>query len=455
MKRLIPDTLAARTLLALIVGLALSHAISIGLYLSDRSVALVSSSGEHVGDRIAMVDRLVGTSPAAVRQELLEMADSPRLHITWTKDSAIAGQKNPDRQTGIFRDALATHLFPDDNRIIRLRYMGMTSTGTLHANEPQSLPATVQEETMMISLSQPDGSWLNFTVPVSKPESLWSVRFGLSMTVMLSAVLILSVLAVYYLTRPLATFAQAARRLGVDVRAPPLPETGPVEIRQAAAAFNEMQGRIRRFVEDRTQMIAAISHDLGTPIARLRLRMEFAEDEDQRKKMLADLDDMEKMVFATLSFARDEADNEPGARVDLRTLLQRICNDATDMGWKVSLDLEDEVVPFNCRPTALRRALGNLVDNAVKYGHQVDVSCSQNENDIKIVIVDDGPGIPADRQEDVFKPFQRLEQSRSRETGGTGLGLTVARTIIRAHGGKIKLYNHPTRGLCVEVTLPR
>jgi len=307
---------------------------------------------------------------------------------------------------------------------------------------------------MLISLSLPDGQWLNVTVTIRKPGTFWGLRFGLSLVVMLAAVLLLSGLVAYNLTKPLAVFASAAQRLGVDVRAPPLPVTGPAEIRQASGAFNEMQDRIRRFVEDRTQMIAAIAHDLGTPIARLRLRSEYVEDAEQHDKMLADLDDMEKMVFSTLAFARDDADAEPSTRVDLRILLQRICNDATDTGQEITLQIEDTAVPFTCRPATLRRALGNLVDNAAKYGQQAQVSCIQRANVIEIIIKDQGPGIPLARQEDVFKPFQRLERSRSRDTGGTGLGLTVARTIIRAHGGDIQLNNRAGGGLKVTVKLP-
>ena len=307
----------------------------------------------------------------------------------------------------------------------------------------------------MVSLQLRDGSWLNFAAPVESPEPFWSFRFALSMVIMLLAVGVLSALVVRYLTRPLATFARAAQRLGTDVKAPPIPEGGPAEVRQATRAFNEMQERIRRIVEDRTQMLAAISHDLGTPITRLRLRAEFVEDEDQQKKMLADLDDMEKMVFSALSFARDESAGEPHAMVDLRTLLQRVCDDMADAGHAVSLDVGDEAVPYGCRPAALRRALTNLIDNAVKYGREARVSLENDRDGVRVRIDDSGPGIPEDLREEAFKPFRRLEASRSRETGGTGLGLTVARTIIHAHGGDVTLTNRSEGGLRVEVRLPR
>jgi signal transduction histidine kinase len=186
----------------------------------------------------------------------------------------------------------------------------------------------------------------------------------------------------------------------------------------------------------------------------LRLRAEFVEDAEEQKKMLADLDDMETMVSSALSLARDEASCEPYAMVDLRTLLQRVCDDKADEGQDVALDVGDDPVPFNSRPAALRRALTNLIDNAVKYGYRARVSLQNTLEGVRIQIDDDGPGIPEDLHEEVFKPFRRIEASRSRETGGTGLGLTVARTIIRAHGGDVVLTNRSEGGLRVDVRLP-
>ena len=460
MKRLIPDSIAARTLLVLFLGLTLSHTISIALYITDRSNALMFSGGEHIGERIAIIDRLIRNSSEAERQRLIELADNPRFHVTQSPDSAVDDNPADNRQADVLRRALAAHLGHGGNRTFRLHHMSATGVNAMGADSmrmhmAQQPMGAAPGETVMVSLQLPDKSWLNFASLIETPAPFWSLRFGLSMAVMLAAVIILSALVVHHLTRPLATFARAAQRLGVDVKAPPLPERGPREVRQATRAFNEMQGRIRRFVEDRTQMIAAISHDLGTPITRLRLRAEFVEDAEQRRKMLADLDDMEKMVFAALSFARDEATHEPRATVDLRTLLQRVCDDAADAGHTVALDTGVDEVPYTCRPVALRRAVGNLVDNAIKYGRRAEVSVTAVADSILITIEDDGPGIPEDRWEDVFKPFRRLEESRSRETGGTGLGLTVARTIVRAHGGDIVLSNRSTGGLRVEIRLPR
>jgi signal transduction histidine kinase len=455
MKRLIPDTVAARTLLVLIIGLTVSHMLSVALYFTDRTSALMFTGGEHTGERIATIGRLVENASQAERRRIVARADHPKLHVTWSEESSIDDQQGGGWQAGVLRDAMVAHLNERDRQAFRLVH----SQGVTNDAWQDHLRRDHQEEdlgeTLMVSLQLPDGSWLNFAAPVESPEPFWSLRFALSMTVMLLAVVVMSALVVRHLTKPLGTFARAAQRLGVDVKAPPIPESGPAEVRQATRAFNEMQERIRRFVEDRTQMLAAISHDLGTPITRLRLRAELVEDEDQKEKMLADLDDMEKMVSSALAFARDEAASEPHAMVDLRTLLQRVCDDMVDAGHAITLDIGDDTVPFGCRPAALRRALTNIIDNAVRYGHQARVSLDYDQDMVLVRVDDDGSGIPKELQEDVFKPFRRIEASRSRETGGTGLGLTIARTIIRAHGGDVMLSNRSEGGLRVDVRLPR
>ncbi|GBE42690.1 osmolarity sensor protein EnvZ [bacterium BMS3Bbin10] len=455
MRRLIPDTIAARTLLVLLIGLTVSHLLSVALYFNDRTSALLFTIGKQTGERITSIQRLVENAPQAERRRIVEHADHPRLHVAWSQESTIEAHPDKGWQSDVLLDALVAHLNAGGGQIFRLRYSDGAMTGAWQEHMRKKPKAVKPGQTLMVSLRLSDGSWLNFAAPIEPPKSFWSLRFVLSMGIMLLGVGILSTLVVRHLTRPLGTFARAAHRLGTDVKAPPIPEKGPAEVRQAIRAFNEMQGRLRRFIEDRTQMLAAISHDLGTPITRLRLRAEFIEDEDQQEKMLADLDDMEKMVSSALSFARDEATSEPHAMVDLRTLLQRVCDDTADAGHAVTLDIGDNAVPFACRSVALRRALSNLIGNAVKYGRRARVSLAEQDDAIVITIDDDGPGIPEDRLEDVFKPFRRLEESRSRETGGTGLGLTVARTIVRAHGGGIALSNRDGGGLSVEVKLPR
>jgi signal transduction histidine kinase len=253
--------------------------------------------------------------------------------------------------------------------------------------------------------------------------------------------------------RPLNTLATSAEALGRGTPVAPLPERGSEEVRRLTKAFNEMQNRLSRFVADRTQMLAAIGHDLRTPITSLRLRAELIEDEEMRTKMVGTLEEMQSMVEATLEFARDDSRSEESRMVDLASLLSSLADDHADMGRSVTFE-EAERLPYLCRPIALRRAIDNLVANAVEHGGSARISLRRDAGGPVIVVDDDGPGIPAEQIEEVFKPFARLEASRSRETGGVGLGLSIARSILLAHGGELTLSNRSEGGLRAEVRLP-
>ena len=448
------DTVVARTLLVLIVGLGVSHALSVALYSTDRSDAVGLSGAQYMGDHIATIYRLVEGASPSERRRMIDLANGPTVRISLTSASAVADSGGANPAVKLFREALSSRLGDSGGRVPRLDIVDQMFAAAVGVPSADIAPPGHAVPALLASLQLPDGSWLNVVAPLEPPESMGSLRFVLSLAVMLLAVGALSVLVVQYLTRPLQVFSDAAQRLGRDVRAPPLPESGPLEVRQATAAFNEMQKRIRRFVEDRTQMIAAISHDLGTPITRLRLRAEFIEDEEQQSKMLADLGEMEKMVFSTLAFVRNEVTNEPRTKVEIRTLLQRVCDGIADAGYRVELETGAEARPYDCRPAALRRALANIIENAAKYGYCAHVSLLERESELLIRVEDEGPGIPDAYHEQIFEPFRRLDISRNRETGGVGLGLTVARSIIRAHGGRISLENRAERGLRVDVCLP-
>jgi signal transduction histidine kinase len=290
----------------------------------------------------------------------------------------------------------------------------------------------------------------------------WSMEGGTlsagsiaSTLVMAAAIIVFSWWASGWITAPLFAFARAAEGLGMDVNAPPLADDGPEEVRAAAHAFNQMQTRIRSFVDDRLRMLAAISHDLRGPITRVRLRVEqMAIDAVAQRKILADLDEMAQMVESSLAFARDEATTEASQPVDLAALLATICDDAVDAGHRAEFVFDGRLV-FPGRPLALKRLFANLVDNAVRYGRSAMVRASADSHYLQVVVEDEGPGIPESEMENVFKPFFRIERSRNKRTGGIGLGLATARTIARAHGGDVVVANRPEGGLQATVTLPR
>jgi signal transduction histidine kinase len=309
------------------------------------------------------------------------------------------------------------------------------------------------------AMPTPIGYWLVFTSPVLTPEPWRSPGFATAFIIMTVLGALMISWAVRQLLIPVRTLAEAADRLGRDVaNAPDLPERGPMEIVTAAAAFNTMARRIRRFVADRTFLLSAISHDLRTPITRLKLRAEYMEDDEQRQKMLADLDEMEAMVADTLAFGRDITTAEPATRLDLPVLLQTILDEAADGSAAQSNALTyegPEHLTVNGRALGLKRALTNLVGNALKYGDAAFITLSTSDRQtVHIDIDDQGPGIEPADMDTAFEPFRRLETSRNRETGGSGLGLPIARNILRAHGGDVVLINRGQGGLRARVTLP-
>ncbi len=330
--------------------------------------------------------------------------------------------------------------------------------GGLHHGHNGAIPPA---EEGLLSLDQfmPPLFWLTISTHIPTPAPWHSPGFATAFLVMTVLGAIMIAWAVRRLLSPVKTLAAAAEALGRDVaNAPSLPETGPREIATAAVAFNTMAARIRRFVEDRTFLLTAIGHDLRTPITRLKLRAEYMEDEEQRTKMLADLDEMEAMVAATLAFGRDSTATAPLVRLDLASLLRTILDEAADGAPQHAAALDfagPDHLPITARPLALKRAFTNLIGNALKYGDAAHVTLHKPfKGQVRIDIDDVGPGIPPEEMERVFEPFHRLESSRNRETGGSGLGLSIARNILRAHGGDIQLINLPERGLRASVTLP-
>jgi signal transduction histidine kinase len=249
-----------------------------------------------------------------------------------------------------------------------------------------------------------------------------------------------------------ALFAAAAERLGRDPNAPPLTVKGPREIVPAISAFNDMQDRIRRYVSDRTAMAAAVAHDLRTPLTRLRFRIEAAAPE-ARSKMAADIDEMEAMVAATLAYAKDAQGAAERTRLELSSLLESVVDDLTETGAQVSIDKAERVV-ITGDPMGLRRMLINLIENACKFGGGARTRLLTEPGWAMLEIEDDGPGIRDADLDRVFEPFYRAEPSRSRETGGSGLGLAAVRSIARLHGGDVLLRNRPKGGLTAQVRLP-
>ena len=293
---------------------------------------------------------------------------------------------------------------------------------------------------LQISVPMKNGLWLNLRASAPKPPKLakWHVLLFMGISVLL--IMIVLMIMMRRITRPLKLLTSSAQRLGVGEQVEPLPEKGPKDIRETIRSFNQMNSRLQRFVSDRTRMLAALSHDLRTPITTMRLRVELMPDSADRDQLLTTLDEMQQMSEATLAFMRQASDTEPTRKVELNAMLDSLCEDYLELGQNVQYTEADETI-ISCRPVSMKRALRNLIDNAVKYGDQARVSLNSEEDKVFIIIEDNGPGIPENQMEKVFEPFFRLEESRNRDTGGIGLGMAIARNIIRNHGGDIQLIN--------------
>jgi len=437
-----PGSLGGRTAVALIVALMLVQAAGLTIHALDR-VDL---------QRFVQAREIAGRSFGAWRAAVLTAPDR--------RAQIIADLDLPDGLTVDLDLApiVRAGAPPAAPHVIRLFRLDLLGSGPPRLRPREIRVAELGSAGFAASLRLPDGPWLNLRASLPPPRPWHSDTFLAAFFGMTLAAVLLILWAVARLMRPLRLLAAAANRLGRDVNAPPLSETGPTEVATAARAFNEMAARIRRFVADRTQMLAAIGHDLRTPITRLKLRAEFMEDEDQRRKMLADLDEMEAMINATLAFARDDAATEPATPMDVAALCRTVADEAADahpdQAERIHYEGPEKLI-IRARPVALKRAIANLVANAAKYGGAAQLRLTQEPGGmVQLAVADEGPGIPENELEGIFTPFRRLESSRNRETGGTGLGLTITRNILRGHGGDVVLKNRPEGGLVALASLP-
>ena len=451
----VPRSLFGRLVLILVLGLLFAQLVSTAVLLWDREQILREQSGLELVERIVSVVQLLEEQSSERRATLLRAISARgfRVSLSRVPPPLDASADTLEPLALLLRQGLKGY---DEIRVVISRgepRMPM-GHGPPFGDGPRMRGPRGQRIGFHAQIRLKDGSWVSFHKPIAVQERFWTNRVFLYLGVLLLSIIALSLFAVRLATRPLALMADAADGLGRDINRPPLEERGPDEVRRAAAAFNTMQRRLRRYIEDRGNVLASISHDLKTPITRLRLRTELLDDPGLRAKFNDDLNAMEQMVASTLDFMRGTESREPPVAVDVAGLLESICDDMEEMGHKVTLELP-AIAPYTGRPLALARCLTNLVENAVRYGREARIRAEDGPRLLTLVIADRGPGVPEAELETLFKPFYRGEGSRSRETGGTGLGLGIARNIARAHGGDVVLRRGAEGGLEAVVTLPR
>jgi signal transduction histidine kinase len=464
MSRLLPRSLFGQTLLVLLIGLVVSHIAGSWIYSQDRLQAMRAVGGIAVAQRIANLTKLVQESSGESRARIVAALSDQSFHVSISPDPAIDAASDEDVQvTEVIKNALIDQLSLGATQqpqvftarpVRRMFGIGPPMRGygpMMHDHVGFGPFAGFRDLQVAIPLT--DGDWLTFAAGLPQGGPSFSRQFPISMAVMAVIILAVSIWVVRRVTAPLAALSSAAERLGGDLNAPPMPETGTIETRQASRAFNTMQARLRVLIETRTRLLAAVSHDLRTPLTLLRLRIENVEDPAERDKMLSTIAEMESMIAATLQFARDEATAEAFRRTDLTALLDSVVDDMADAGIPVTMEPAEPAIR-NCQPAALKRALTNLIDNAVKYGDRARTAIRTTPQAVEITIDDDGPGIPQNELARVVEPFYRVEASRSRDTGGIGLGLAIALSLVQGNKGSLTLSNRPEGGLRACINLP-
>jgi signal transduction histidine kinase len=463
--RLLPRSLFGRLMLVLASGLIVAQLLSTAINLQERDSLLVRASGMQPAQRIADIVKLLDSLGPAERNRIVGLFNVPPLIVSLDRAPAAdntesVGGAHAAMFSAVLRAALG------DERPIRVAMHGTPPAWTPPATPmrgafpmggpmgPLAMHRFARDGiSFLTQVRLQDGTWATFDTQITPESANLPWKLLATLAILLAAVLIVSYIAVRWVTRPLHVLASAADELGRDINRPPLPETGPAEVSRAARAFNTMQSRLVHFIAERTRILAAMSHDLKTPITRMRLRADLLEDENLREKFESDLLEMQAMVTQALDFMRGLSNGEAEQPVDVMALLEALQSDNEAMGRKVAI--EGRVAkPLRGMPQLLKRCIANLIDNAVLYGKEAHVQLEATGDALRLRIRDHGPGMPEKELESVFEAFYRLEGSRNRETGGTGLGLSIARDIARAHGGEVRLRNHEDGGLEAILTLP-
>jgi len=444
-----PRTLKAQAVLILTSLFIVSHAASLFIFDRSRYKSIIMTEATDLADRVAGIVLLAHSFSATDRQEILLAAE--KQFLTMFPDvvpiNQAACQHNRFSERISQRLDAAFEQLPALGKRVCVR--SLDSPLFFNSGHPE------EGFDVMVAITFPDGEEILFHALLPPPTPLiQDVTLVILLAVGLGA-LVLAWALILRITGPIQRLAQAAERVGTDIDAPPLEETGPMEAQVAAGAFNGMQERLARLLHGQTEMLAAISHDLRTALTRLQLRAEMVQDKDQREGILRVVNDMFQMVQAVIAFVRGHSPDEPARTTDIGSLVESLCDDLAEEGAPVTCNVEAEGCLVRCRPAALRRALQNVMENAVTYGGSARVKVSADAEYALVAVEDQGPGIPEQAMETVLQPFQRLKRSRSHQTGGIGLGLSITQNIVRAHGGTLQLTNRAEGGLRVEIKLSR
>ncbi|MEX2240543.1 MAG: ATP-binding protein [Burkholderiales bacterium] len=463
--RWLPRSLFGRLVLVLLPVLVVAQLVGFALHMHERGEALSQASGLQSAQRIAGMVRLLDTLDAAERRDIAQVLSSPVLTVSLERSALAEPQAEQTARAALF--AAMLRRFLSDGRPVAVSVTDAAPSEPapmrpfggrgMHGGWAPPIAAHYLGQPGLQFVAQVrlrDGALATFDSRLPEQTASWPYRLLLSLAVLLAAVIAVSLVAVRWVTRPLRTFADTAEQLGRNIHRPALEERGPNEVARAARALNTMQSRLIAYLDERTRVLAAMSHDLKTPITRLRLRAELLEDSALKTKIAADLEETQSMVDGALDYLRGAARDEAVKPVDVTALLESLQADLQDLGGEVTIE-GAAAKPLRAKPQALKRCVWNLIDNAVKYGARARIAVDDDDRRLRIRVLDEGPGIPAAEMDKVFEPFYRVESSRNRATGGTGLGLSIAKGIAEDHGGSLELANRVKGGLEATLVLPR
>ena len=425
--------LVGRIVAILLLTVTVEFCTSTLLYERASQFSLREDEAHRLAEHLVITRKLIAERPARERPAMARLLTTDRYDVRWGESLPPPPRVAPamdemQRQIVSWEPSLA-----DSKLSVRLVSPG-------------------RNPVVSGGLTLPDGSWVYFGM--REVTTGWDLALGRIMLAFVPALglVVIGVLLVRQTMRPMNMLASAAERFGLDDRVK-VEEGGPSEMRRVIRAFNAMQERIHRLIEDRTQALAAVGHDLRTPIARLQLRIEGVEDPAIRSALDRDAAEMEGMIASLLAFLGGDTQPDPAVRADVAVLAATIVDEATDQGYAIHYSGPDNL-EATVRPPDLKRALGNLVSNALRYGQKVELSLAKRGDRLHFQVMDDGPGIPEHRMEEALQPFTRLDPARGRNTHGLGLGLAIVQRIVEREGGRLKLANRPEGGLVAEFEIP-
>ncbi|THB65048.1 MAG: HAMP domain-containing protein [Gammaproteobacteria bacterium] len=455
--RILPKTIFGRLLMLLTVSLVVSQIIITFVFLHDRQDIIHKNRWHLIANKVANTVELFNRLEEEQHPLLLKTINSPGIKARFIPANKIIRPhiSPPHNNTAKRLYSMLKNSIGEKSEI-RVRHKILKpppKENRLRGNNRwRKNRGTANGFIIQIQIN--NGKWLEIkSRSLYRDNNPWPLKLVIASAIVLVFILIASFIFARFITKPLVILGNAAEKFGKSITTTPIEEKGTAEIANTAAAFNKMQRNLQTYISDRNRILSAVSHDLKTPITRMRLRTEMLDNEKITEKFIYDLDEMNSMINGTLEFMRGESAKEAPCEIDFSGFIETIGNDWIEMGKNLKTDCPPNITT-KTKPLSIKRAINNLINNAFRYSESVSMLISVNEEIITIKICDKGPGIREEMLEKVFDPFEQLDSSRNKNNGGHGLGLSIARNIIRANAGELKLYNAKEGGLCAEINIP-